>query len=284
MPTGSAHPLHRPFLACCGGRLELPDLARLNALAVKRDLRSGSGQPLCFDSAMPCKDYEVRAFRTGTVATRPGNWHDVFNALVWLKFPQTKRLLNSLHVEALETGVDSAARGPLRDALTQFDECGVVVAGSDLSLWQEICSHRWQAVFVAQRAELLASTRFIVFGHGSLDSLRAPFIGLCGKAVFVDTDRRGLVALDADDFTELDQELKQRVARAVSPDPAASAACRTGQVRPWQPLPLLGIPGATSDNETADYYTDTRQFRPPRHRHAGRVSGESTITYNNCPI
>ena len=33
------------------------------------------------------------------------------------------------------------------------------------------------------------------------------------------------------------------------------------------PLPLLGIPGVTADSERADYYRDTRQFRPPRGMH-----------------
>jgi hypothetical protein len=32
----------------------------------------------------------------------------------------------------------------------------------------------------------------------------------------------------------------------------------------FHPLPLLGIPGATPDNEFSTYYDDTRQFRPLR--------------------
>jgi hypothetical protein len=34
--------------------------------------------------------YECRIWETGEVETRPDNWHDFFNALVWLSFPQTK--------------------------------------------------------------------------------------------------------------------------------------------------------------------------------------------------
>ena len=34
--------------------------------------------------------------------------------------------------------------------------------------------------------------------------------------------------------------------------------------RSLSPLPLLGIPGVTPDNECAAYYRDTRQFRPRR--------------------
>ena len=32
----------------------------------------------------------------------------------------------------------------------------------------------------------------------------------------------------------------------------------------WRPLPLLGIPGATAENENPAYYDDVRQFRPAR--------------------
>ena len=42
---------------------------------------------------MPSADeegYEERAFLTGKIATRPGNTHDLFNALIWLAFPRTK--------------------------------------------------------------------------------------------------------------------------------------------------------------------------------------------------
>jgi hypothetical protein len=50
------------------------------------------------------------------------------------------------------------------------------------------CAHRWREVFVERRDELLRSTRFIVFGHASHDALGAPFVGLCGKALFIEVD------------------------------------------------------------------------------------------------
>ena len=39
--------------------------------------------------------------------------------------------------------------------------------------------------------------------------------------------------------------------------------------RDFQPLPLLGIPGATPDNEDPAYYDDTWQFRPGRRAKPG---------------
>ena len=61
--------------------------------------------------------------------------------------------------------------------------------------------------------------------------------------------------------------------RALDARLATLFAVRDFSPRDWQPLPLLGIPGATAENERADYYDDTRQFRPPRTMRAGSSPG-----------
>ena len=241
-----------------------PDLLRLNAMARERGLVTGGGVALRFVEPAGGPDgYEERAFLVGEIATRPGNRHDLLNALIWLAWPQAKAALNRRHHAAL-TGMRHAGRserGALRDALTQFDECGVVVAGSSPDLWQGLCAHRWREVFVERREELLRSTRFLVFGHASHDALAAPFAGLCGKALFIAVDAAWLELPAADARSALDAVLAMRF--------------DTGEFSPrdWQPLPLLGIPGATADNEQPDYYDDTRQFRPPRTMRAGSSPG-----------
>ncbi len=213
------------------------DLASLNTAAA--GIVTGGGLPLRF--VVPPDDglgYELRAFQTGEVATRTDNAHDYFNALIWLAFPRAKAALNRRHLDELEAA-DTAARGPVRDALTQFDECGVVIAGMPVDMQSALRAHRWREVFVERRDELLATTHFTVFGHASHDALAAPFIGLCGKAVFLDAG-------------DIDEQLASLFATAdLVP-------------RDFQPLPLLGIPGATAENENPAYYDDTRQFRPLR--------------------
>ena len=67
------------------------------------------------------KSYEERIFRTGEVATRPGSWHDLFNALAWLAFPRAKAALNRLHHDELARRGDGPARGTVRDVATLFD-------------------------------------------------------------------------------------------------------------------------------------------------------------------
>ena len=233
-------------------------------MAREHGLVTGNGVPLRFaePSGGP-HGYEERAFLTGAIATRPGDRHDLFNALIWLAFPLAKAALNLRHHETLVAtrAAGSGARGPLRDALTQFDECGVVVAGAASDLWQALCAHRWRELFVDRREELLRSTRFIVFGHASHDALAAPYLGLCGKALFVEVDAAWL-------------DLPATAALA-SLDVRLAALFDTGEFSPrdWQPLPLLGIPGATADNEQPDYYDDTRQFRPPRRMQPGSSPG-----------
>jgi len=49
------------------------------------------------------------------------------------------------------------------------------------------------------------------------------------------------------------------------------ASGRYPRPRDFQPLPLLGIPGVTPENENPDYYEDTYQFRPGRS--AGKNGG-----------
>lgn len=243
---------------------EAPDFCRLNAAARARGLVTGGGAPLRFvQPPAGSASYEERACLTGEIATRPGNRHDLFNALVWLSFPQTKAALNRCHVAALNEARQrgSAARGPLRDALTQFDECGVVVAGTLPELWSALRAHRWREVFVERRDELLRTTRFLLFGHASHDALAAPFVGLCGKALFVDVDAAWLSLPEDAALAAVDARL------------ATMFDTRSFSPGDWQPLPLLGIPGATADNEQPDYYDDTRQFRPARTMRPGSSPG-----------
>ena len=240
------------------------DLSLLNANARERGLVTGGGVALSFVEPSGGPDgYEERAFLTGEIATRPGNRHDLFNALIWQAWPFAKAALNRRHHAAFVAArrAGCTERGKLRDALTQFDECGVVIAGCAPEIWQGLCEHRWREVFVERREELLRSTRFMVFGHASHDALAAPFVGLCGKALFLEVDATWLELPVTAALASLDLRL------------AALFDERDFSPRDWQPLPLLGIPGATAENEQPDYYADTRQFRPARRMRPGSSPG-----------
>ncbi len=251
--------LYAPLAAYGGGVAEggePPDGETLNAQAAAAGIVSGGGAALRFvvpgGSGM---SYEERIYWLGEVETRPGVWHDAFNAMVWLAFPRTKAALNGRHHQA-HLGRDrwrQTGCGPLRDSLTQFDECGAIVVCSRLDLWRALCGHRWQELFWQRRAEVLEHLRLFVFGHASYDMLRRPHLGLCAKSLLLHVDPDWHRLSEAEQLADVDARVAQRFAGAFSPRP-----------RDLQPLPLLGWPGATAANECAEYYLDQRQFRPLR--------------------
>src|SRR5690606_22316861 len=120
---------------------------------------------------------------TGEVETRPENWHDLFNALVWIAFPRAKAAINAQHAALLEERGDAEARhrGPERDALTLFDEGGVVVATCAPQLMRLVRDFEWKALFWERREALVATTRFLAFGHACYEQALAPYIGMVAK-------------------------------------------------------------------------------------------------------
>ena len=256
-------PLFEPIARLLSGFPDgLPDAAALTAcLRVHAPgTVSGSGYPLRFvPPPENVEAYEQHIHATGEVPTRPSDWHDFFNALAWCVWPRSKAACNALHLreQAARAAAGLPGRGPVRDALTQFDECGVLVVSADPDIPALLAAHAWEEALWTRRVRLLDSTRFLIFGHGSWDQLRQPFFGLCGKAIYRQVDA---------DWLDLPAEKRQAeadawlAARLADPDRPFDKAALS-------PLPLLGIPGVTPDSECADYYRDTRQFRPRRGMH-----------------
>jgi hypothetical protein len=188
------------------------------------------------------------------VQTRPDNWHDLFNALVWLAFPRTKAVLNRHHCEEIRARRGERLRGTARDVLTLFDEGGIVVAAADTELSVLLRDFRWKELFWRRRAEVLRSTRFYVFGHAIYEKALEPYKGVTAKALIAPVERdllnapleRQIAALDA-------------FAADYFSGPEALASTHT-----LSPLPILGIPGWEPANACEEYYDDRAQFRPGR--------------------
>jgi hypothetical protein len=239
-----------------------PSLDELNALARERDLRSGSGAPITFVPSAPGKrgafdaQYEVRIFREGAVPTRAESWHDLFNALAWLTFPRTKATLNRLHHEEMLRRRGEVQRGTARDLLTLFDEGGVIAACADPSLPALLAGFRWKELFWARRAEVVESMRFKVFGHAIHEKALAPYKGVTAKTLVVDVERDTLALPDEALTARLDE-------RAAAHFAAPGALDST---RSLHPLPILGVPGWTPENDAAAFYDDAAVFRPGRTR------------------
>jgi len=184
--------------------------------------------------------YEAHIFQTGAVPTRD-NLHDFFNGLVWLAFPETKRRLNALQAAEIARNGVTPTRGPVRDALTLFDENGAVL-DAPAALWKALAARDWQSLFVTQRA-LWSEARLIVFGHALLEKLTTPRKAITAHVLLPPPDAGGPVALD-----------DPALARSLDPQNLAR--------KPFVPLPVLGVPGWCADNAAADFYDDPKVFRP----------------------
>jgi len=218
---------------------------------------SGGGAPIRFVSpgaGREASTYEVRIFETGEVQTRPGNWHDLFNALVWLAFPKTKAVLNRHHRNEIAARRGEARRGTARDVLTLFDEGGVIVACADAELARLLLEFRWKELFWARRADVRRAMRFHVFGHAIYEKALAPRKGVTAKALILDVRTTLLAEPTERQIAELDAR-----AAAYFSEPRSLASTRS-----LAPLPILGIPGWEPANEREQYYDDTSQFRPGR--------------------
>jgi hypothetical protein len=179
--------------------------------------------------------YESFIRRTARVPTRD-NLHDLFNGLMWLSYPQTKRRLNELQAEQIALHGIGGTRGPLRDALTLFDEnAAVLQAPADLV--DALRARDWQALFIGQRTQW-RSARLAVFGHALMEKLMQP-----RKSI---TAHVWLVAELSDEAIASSLEREQLA------------------IKPFLPLPVLGVPGWSRANEDPRFYDDPDVFRPNR--------------------
>ena len=185
--------------------------------------------------------YEQYIWDTRRVPTRD-NLHDFFNGLVWLQFPLTKRRLNELQAQAIAADGVQAVRGPLRDALTVFDENGAVLQAPDV-LWDALRARDWRALFVDLRP-LWREARLVLFGHALLEKLVSPRKPMVAHVYQAPPAINSIAILDA------------WLAQALLPGPWAA--------KPFAPLPVLGVPGWWPANEAPGFYADAQIFRPLR--------------------
>ena len=183
--------------------------------------------------------YEQFIFATRQCPVRPGP-HDFFNGLAWLRFPRAKSALNALQAQAIARDGVGARRGPVRDAITVFDENGALLAAPP-PLWDALVAREWRRLFVDLRP-LWREARFVVFGHALLEQLLHPRKGLTAHVW------RSDAALDP----------------GADADAWLAARCTEGALaaKPFTPLPVLGIPGWWRGNENFSFYDDSLVFRP----------------------
>lgn len=185
--------------------------------------------------------YERFVFEQRQCPTREG-LHDFFNGLCWLRFPQAKRRLNELQAAQIaERGV-GGVRGPVRDAITVFDENGALL-DAPAPLWEALVARQWRRLFLDLRP-LWDQARVVLFGHALLEKLAAPRMDLTAHVWCAPAP---LVRLDQADAW---------LAAALTADRLA--------VKPFVPLPVLGVPGWWPANADPAFYDNAWVFRPAR--------------------
>ncbi|MDC8831603.1 DUF3025 domain-containing protein [Alteromonas gilva] len=238
-------------------RSELPAIAQLNQWARQWQTHWQGPQFVAEQSVeLTNRYYEVFIAEEQKVPTREHNWHDAYNALMWIVFPRAKQLLNQWHCDEIARfGVHP--RSPRRNRLTHFDECGVVIAVPEGQLeaandcLQQLANHQWQKVFIDSQqvwGELLHPA---IFGHALYEMLMAPFIGLTGKWLAVVVPAEFAAQSIQQQYAMLDEALVKRL----------TLFDGLADKRTLKPLPLLGVPG-WYHQQTAAFYSNTDYFRP----------------------
>ncbi|WP_231879832.1 DUF3025 domain-containing protein [Crenobacter luteus] len=254
------HPLYAP-LAPLPELPRWPSQADFDAL-VARARAAGAALPpgLRFACDLePERYYEAHIAATGEVPTRSANWHDWFNALSWLAWPRAKAALNARHMRAIARG--EVKRGPLRDAATLFDECGIIVLACDAAPLDALAGMRWHELFVAGRENWGTRVAAVPFGHALMEQGLNMHIGWCGKALPLTVDADFFALPAAAQREALDARLAELLA-----DDANLATPRA-----LLPLPLLGIPGWWDANRDPAFYDDTGYFRASRRAKSASV-------------
>lgn len=260
LQTVPFEPLRPQLAKLDAGRF--PALDELNALLLQAPIAVQSGRQLSFVEQAAGRlafeqQYEPRCYLSGEVQTRQHNWHDFFNALVWLSFPQAKASINARHYRALTqaaAGASHSQRGAVRDTNTLLDESGVIVAYADDELAGLLRNFEWRALFFERRERVKSHMGFYLFGHGLYEKALQPYPGMTGQGLLLPVEPDFFNWAMPQQLAHLDLRLADYL--------DLPGNCQS--TRELSPVPLLGVPGWTDENKSASYYDDRRYFRPGR--------------------
>lgn len=210
--------------------------------------------------------YERRILERGLIATRAANWHDLFNAMVWIEHPALKAALNLRQVRDLEFA-GASQRTRAQCALTHFDEAGAIVLLRDAALLAAWDAHDWTRFFFDAR-EAWADGRvgLVVFGHALLEHALSDQLLATAKCLAV-------LAPPESALQPSERRLDARVSfDATAAIDLVAADIARGRLlqdpQQLRPLPLAGVPGWDARNASSAFHREAECFRPLRE---GRV-------------
>lgn len=241
-----------------------PTLQQLNQLLISQqtNITVASGERLRFvdqeyGKLMFEAQYEPRCYLKGEVPTRTNNWHDLFNALVWLKFPHSKAAINSRHYRSLTQFAHSpkvGERGTVRDAITLLDESGIIVPYAEEVLADLLRGFQWKELFWNRRTQVESHMGFYLYGHGLYEKALKPYVGMTGHGLLLKVEPSFFTRSLAQRIVHLDELFSNYL----------NDLQHCNNPQELSPVPLLGIPGWTDDNTHPAYYDNTHYFRGGR--------------------
>ncbi|MEZ5461602.1 DUF3025 domain-containing protein [Dokdonella sp.] len=236
-----------------------PSLEQLDALRLGATQADGHGRPV-FVAQTPAlladgQHYEER-IRLGRLATRERNWHDLLNALVWLRYPRIKKALNTAQCADIAV-VGPSQRTRAQYAMTHFDEGGAIVLCSDRDLMAMWDRHDWHGLFWRERAAWGTRITVLVFGHAVLELALQPERLLVAKSLALMTDAASMASIRVDPES-MRSRLDEHVAGLIA-DGRAMA-----DPQDLRPLPLSGIPGWHAQAVDETFFASAPCFRPLR--------------------
>jgi hypothetical protein len=162
--------------------------------------------------------------------------------------------MNAVHFRELGSGREGR-RGKQRDALTLFDESGVIVVSSVEENLDALAGRDWNFVFQKNASAWSDEIKVFVPGHALLEKFPRPYKSLTAHALLMRLDDSLLEQSRATLLRMLDEMLAERLLAGSILDSPASLS----------PLPLMGIPGWWPPQEqNDDFYADRQVFRPPQ--------------------
>ncbi len=228
-----------------------------------RPVMTGNGFPLCIvpQAKKPGRfeqHYAPRIYMSGEMQTRTENWHDFFQLLTWIMFPQTKAMINETHIPVAQariaSGTDLGQRSPLENLLSLFDEGGAVVISSDENLLQMVRNFQWKRLFWQQRTELQDKLKCVVFGHAMYEKGLEPYVGMTANAILLHCDETFFQLSNEQQLAWVDEALLMTLTERE----------QFSVPKDLSPFPVLGMPGWDEKNGNEAYYDNHRYFRPGR--------------------
>ena len=226
------------------------DLAKLQALF------NANAKSLSFNPQYGISDqlgYEAYIYKTGEIPTRD-NFHDFFNALIWLRFPLIKQTLNHLQYKEIQRtqSLSNAEkkRGRQRDAATLFDENCAIVVSADASIHDRLKQRQWKQVLFHDREYFSQTCEVVLFGHALIEKLMSPYKAITSHVWNISVDSQWFTQSVDERMAFVDQYIAKQLSQGfVSTD--------------FSHLPILGVPNWWHE-QTEYFYEDAQVFRPAR--------------------